>query len=64
MAKGRKPEIMADAATAILQRPPSRTTGQCLIDDDVLAEEGVTDLEHYRYDPNGPELMKDFFLDD
>ena len=64
MAKGRKPEIMGDAASAILQRPPTRTTGECLIDDNVLAEEGITDLEQYRYDPNGPELMKDFFLDD
>lgn len=64
MKQGRNPEIMGDAAAAILERPPAHTTGQCLIDDDVMAQEGVTDLEHYRYDPNGPELMKDFFLDD
>lgn len=64
MSRGRKPDIMADAACALLRRAPNRTTGQCLIDDDVLAEEGVTDLQSYRYDPDGPELMNDLFLDE
>ncbi len=64
MSRGRKPEIMGDAACALLRRAPGHTTGKCLIDDEVLAEEGVTDLQHYRYDPDGPELMNDLFLDD
>lgn len=64
MSRGRKPEIMGDAACALLRRAPEQTTGQCLIDDDVLAEEGVTDFDSYRYDPDGPELMSDLFLDE
>jgi citronellol/citronellal dehydrogenase len=39
----RKPEIMADAAYAILNLPAS-TTGNFFIDDEVLAKVGVTDL--------------------
>lgn len=46
-----KPEIMADAAHAILTRDKSRT-GNFYIDDEVLAEEGVTDLTHYAIDPS------------
>lgn len=64
MRRGRTPEIMADAALAILRRAPECTTGECLIDEDVLRYEGVEDFTPYRYDPDGPELMKDLFLDD
>ncbi|CAN0606157.1 unnamed protein product, partial [Ectocarpus sp. 12 AP-2014] len=49
MAQGRKPEIMADAAVSILNRPGTSLTGQALIDEDVLREGGVTDFEQYRY---------------
>ncbi|MEE8544387.1 MAG: NAD(P)-dependent oxidoreductase, partial [Alphaproteobacteria bacterium] len=41
----RKPEILADAAHAILTRDAKRCTGNFFIDDEVLAEAGVTDLE-------------------
>ncbi|MDX1588136.1 MAG: NAD(P)-dependent oxidoreductase [Oleiphilaceae bacterium] len=64
MARGRHPAIMADAALALLRRAPEQTTGQCMIDEDVLRQEGVQDFSQYRYDPDGPELMTDLFLDE
>jgi citronellol/citronellal dehydrogenase len=57
----RKPEIMADAAHAIFNRPSRSCTGNFFIDDDVLAVEGVTDLEKYAVSPGTP-LMPDFFV--
>jgi citronellol/citronellal dehydrogenase len=57
----RKPEIMADAAFAILTRPSRELTGKFLIDDEVLAGEGKTDLTEYAVDPAAP-LMPDFFV--
>ncbi len=60
----RKASIMADAAHVILTRPSRDVTGRFLIDDEVLAEAGVTDLG--RYLPDGAhedDLMPDFFLD-
>jgi citronellol/citronellal dehydrogenase len=59
---GRKPEIMADAAHAVLMRPAKDFSGQFLIDDEVLAEAGVTDLSGYAVDPSQP-LLPDLFLD-
>jgi len=60
----RKPEIMADAAHAILARPSREFTGRFCIDDEVLAAEGVTDLARYRADEGASddELLPDFFL--
>jgi citronellol/citronellal dehydrogenase len=63
MARSRTPEIVADAAYAILTRPSRECTGNFLIDEDVLAEEGVTDLDRYRADPESGELATDLFLD-
>ncbi|HEX6834762.1 MAG TPA: NAD(P)-dependent oxidoreductase [Rudaea sp.] len=60
-ANGRKPEIMADAAHAILTRPARGFAGRFLIDDDVLHEAGVDDLAHYAVDPSAP-LFPDLFL--
>ena len=57
----RKPEIMGDAAHAIFCRPAKSCTGNFFIDDDVLAAEGVTDLDHYAVKP-GSDLMPDFFI--
>jgi citronellol/citronellal dehydrogenase len=48
MAMSRTPEIVADAARVILERDPREATGNAYIDDEVLAEAGVTDLERYR----------------
>lgn len=58
---GRTPEIVADAAHAILTRPSRETTGNFFVDDDVLRAEGVSDLEKYRVDPS-EELWPDLFL--
>ncbi|CAN5603869.1 NAD(P)-dependent oxidoreductase [soil metagenome] len=63
MAKSRKPEIMGDAAHAIVVRPPSEQTGKTLIDDEVLAEAGVTDLSVYGFEgADESELAPDLFL--
>jgi citronellol/citronellal dehydrogenase len=59
---GRRPEIMADAAHAVLTRTASGFHGQFLIDDEVLAAAGVTDLSGYALDPSRP-LLPDLFLD-
>jgi citronellol/citronellal dehydrogenase len=59
----RKPEIVADAAYAILNRDSRRYTGNFAIDDEVLAAEGVTDLERYALVPGKARLLPDFFLD-
>jgi citronellol/citronellal dehydrogenase len=61
MKGARTPEIMADAAHAILTRPSRSFTGNFCIDEKVLAEEGVTDLEKYSAVP-GAALIPDFFL--
>jgi citronellol/citronellal dehydrogenase len=57
----RKPEIMADAAHAVLTRRSRDFTGRFLIDEDVLREEGVTDFTPYAVDP-GAKLISDFFV--
>ena len=43
----RKPEIMADAAYAIITKSNKDYTGQFLVDEQVLQEEGVKDFEQY-----------------
>ena len=61
MANGRSPAIMADAAHAVLVRDAAGFHGRFLIDDEVLAEAGVTDLSGYAVDPSQP-LLPDLFL--
>lgn len=59
----RSPEILADAAYLIVTCPSRESTGQFLLDDDVLRAAGVTDLS--RYQPAGSaddELIRDFFV--
>jgi citronellol/citronellal dehydrogenase len=58
----RTPEILADAAHAVLTRDARAATGNFYIDEDVLAEEGVTDLSRYAMKPGAP-LLPDIFLD-
>ncbi|MCB9640673.1 MAG: NAD(P)-dependent oxidoreductase [Myxococcales bacterium] len=62
--KCRGPEIMADAAYALLVRDSRDCTGNFYIDEDVLREEGVEDFSSYKLDPevSEEELMPDFFL--
>jgi citronellol/citronellal dehydrogenase len=57
----RKPEIMADAAYAIFNKPARSFTGQFLIDDSFLYDQGVRDFDAYRVDPTKP-LLPDFFV--
>jgi citronellol/citronellal dehydrogenase len=58
----RRPEIVADAARAILLRDARKVTGNFFLDDEVLREEGVTDLSGYAVVP-GAELVPDLFVD-
>jgi citronellol/citronellal dehydrogenase len=63
LARSRRPEILGDAAHAILIRPSYECTGNLFIDDDVLRAEGVTDFARYRYeDAVEEDLLPDFFV--
>jgi len=57
----RKPEIVADAAHAIVTRDARTCTGRFLIDEDVLREEDVADFDRYAVKP-GLALLPDLFL--
>jgi citronellol/citronellal dehydrogenase len=59
---GRTPEIVADAALAILRRDARSCTGNFFVDEDVLREAGVTDFARYAVVP-GETLAPDLFLD-
>ena len=61
-ARMRKPEIVADAAHAILTREARGCTGNFFIDEDVLRDAGVTDFDRYAVVPGQP-LLTDLFLD-
>jgi len=60
--RSRKPEIMADAAHAILNRDAKTCSGNFFIDEEVLVAEGVDDLASYAVDPTH-DLSTDLFLD-
>ena len=59
----RTPEILADTAYIILNRNSKECTGNFFVDDEVLASEGVTDLEKYSVVPGTKDFLLDFFLD-
>jgi citronellol/citronellal dehydrogenase len=59
----RKPEIMADAAYAIFNRKASECSGNFFIDDEVLAAEGITDLEKYSVKAGTTDFLPDLYLD-
>ncbi len=61
MKASRKPDIMADAAHAILTKPSREFTGRFCVDEDVLRADGVTDFDRYRMSPD-VEPVPDFFL--
>lgn len=61
MQRSRKPEIVADAAFYILQRPSWECTGNFFIDEDILQQQGITDFGHYAVNPS-QKLMPDLFL--
>ena len=62
MRRSRKPEIVADAAHVIVNRPARECTGQFFIDDSVLYESGVRDFAPYSVAPGGA-LLADLFID-
>jgi len=62
MARARRPELYADAAYAVITRPSRECTANALLCEDVLAEEGVTDLDRYSYVP-GADLQVDLYVD-
>jgi citronellol/citronellal dehydrogenase len=62
MKRSRKPEVYADAAYAVLSRPAGEYTGQSLLCEDVLLDDGVTDLSVYDCVP-GSELGVDLWVD-
>ena len=62
MQRSRKPELYADAAYAVITRPSRECTGNAFLCEDVLAEEGVTDMDRYSY-VAGAEPQVDLFVD-
>ncbi|ATB51035.1 SDR family oxidoreductase [Corallococcus macrosporus] len=60
MQRARAPDIMADAAVALLQRSPRDCTGQSFIDEDVLRAEGISDFSGYG---GGPDVLLDLYVD-
>jgi len=63
MAASRTPEIVADAAWEIIRRKPGSAPGKAYIDDEVLAEAGITDLDKYAA-ADGNDLALDLFVAD
>jgi citronellol/citronellal dehydrogenase len=59
----RKPEILSDSAYIIFNRSAKECTGNFFIDDELLASEGITDLEKYSVVPGTKEFIKDLFVD-
>jgi len=59
----RKPEILADAAWFIFTSESKSTTGNFFIDDELLAQHGVTDLDRYSVVPGTTNFIPDFFVD-
>lgn len=63
MRKSRYPEIMADAAHAILCRRARDYTGHFVLDEDILREEGIQSFDRYSCDPT-ESLELDLFVDE
>lgn len=59
----RTPQILSDTAYIILNRNAKECTGNFFVDDEVLASEGITDLEKYSVVPGTKDFLLDFFLD-
>jgi citronellol/citronellal dehydrogenase len=62
MARARTADIYADAAYEIVSRDPRECTGNAYIDDEVLADAGVTDFS--KYSAPGADLALDLFVDE
>jgi NAD(P)-dependent dehydrogenase (short-subunit alcohol dehydrogenase family) len=57
----RTTDIIADAAYYILRQKASDCTGHTFTDEEVLAKEGITNLDHYAVVPGG-QLFNDLFV--
>lgn len=58
----RSPQILADAAFFILNKPPRECSGNCFIDEEVLQQNGITNFDSYAVVQGSP-LFTDLFLD-
>ena len=63
LTKCRTPQILADAAYLVLTSDAKATTGNFFIDDELLAQHGVTDLDRYSVTPGTKDFIPDFFVD-
>ncbi|HKX43249.1 MAG TPA: NAD(P)-dependent oxidoreductase [Burkholderiaceae bacterium] len=63
ISKCRTPEILADAAYLILTSSAAKTTGNFFIDDELLAQHGITNLDAYSVTPGTKAFVPDFFVD-
>ncbi len=63
MQRSRTPDILADAAVRIFEKPSREFSGNFLIDDNFLAGEGIGDFDKYRVNP-AQSLQVDFFVPD
>jgi citronellol/citronellal dehydrogenase len=61
--EGRTPEVLADSAYVIVNRDSRKFSGNFCIDEDVLASEGITNLDTYSFVPGAKKLQTDLFLD-
>jgi citronellol/citronellal dehydrogenase len=61
MKMSRTTDIIADAAYYILSKSSTECTGNTFIDEEVLAAEGITDLDKYSVVPGG-KLYQDLFV--
>jgi citronellol/citronellal dehydrogenase len=62
--RSRTTDIISDAAHFILTRPSRECTGNLFCDEEVLAEEGITDLDRYSYEPGATDLLNDIYIDE
>ncbi len=61
-AQARRPEIMADAVHALVTRTATECTGRFYTDEEVLREEGISDLSGYRLADREEDLTPNFYL--
>jgi NAD(P)-dependent dehydrogenase (short-subunit alcohol dehydrogenase family) len=61
-AQARTPQIMADALHALITRPAAAYTGHFYTDEEILREEGIEDLSHYRLAAHEDDLAPNFYL--
>lgn len=53
----RKADILADATVAIVTKDPKQRSGQALLDEEVLREEGIQSFDHYACVPGAQPML-------